>query len=96
LNIDAESAPGSSVNQSPKSIALVKKQSVGANPNAAHAAKTRKVPRRPRRSSRVESSAVKLVCRYCGSDDLAPCFKKRRDARCRACFKECYGSRLAG
>jgi hypothetical protein len=26
----------------------------------------------------------KLVCRYCGSDDLAPSFQKRRDARCRA------------
>jgi len=34
----------------------------------------------------------KLVCRYCGSDDLAPSFKKRRDARCRACFKKRYGS----
>jgi hypothetical protein len=32
------------------------------------------------------------VCRYCGSDDLAPSFKKRRDARCRACFKKRYGS----
>jgi hypothetical protein len=34
----------------------------------------------------------KLVCRYCGSDDLAPSFIKRRDARCRACFKKRYGS----
>jgi hypothetical protein len=33
-----------------------------------------------------------LVCRYCGSDDLAPSFKKRRDARCRACFKKRYSS----
>lgn len=38
------------------------------------------------------SKAEKLVCRYCGSDDLAPSFKKRRDARCRACFLERYGS----
>jgi hypothetical protein len=38
------------------------------------------------------SKAEKLVCRYCGSDDLAPSFKKRRDARCRACFKKRYGS----
>jgi hypothetical protein len=33
-----------------------------------------------------------LVCRYCGSDDLAASFRKRRDARCRACFKERDGS----
>jgi hypothetical protein len=33
-----------------------------------------------------------LVCRYCGSADLAPSFIKRRDARCRACFKQRYGS----
>jgi hypothetical protein len=26
------------------------------------------------------------------SDDLAPSFKKRRDARCRACLKKRYGS----
>jgi hypothetical protein len=34
---------------------------------------------------RSATDAEKLVCRYCGSDDLAPSFKKRRDARCRAC-----------
>lgn len=38
------------------------------------------------------TTGVKLVCRYCGSDDLAPSFIKRRDARCRACFKKRYGS----
>ena len=48
-------------------------------------------PARPAsRSSNAQSG--KLVCRYCGSDDLAPSFKKRRDARCRACFKSRYGS----
>jgi hypothetical protein len=26
------------------------------------------------------------------SDDLAPSFRKRRDSRCRACFKKRYGS----
>ena len=36
--------------------------------------------------------AVKLVCRYCGSDDLAPSFIKRRDRRCRKCFSKRYGS----
>jgi hypothetical protein len=40
------------------------------------------------RKPRVE----KLVCRYCGSDDLAPSFIKRRDRRCRKCFSKRYGS----
>ena len=52
--------------------------------------KTAKPARPASRSSNGQSS--KLVCRYCGSDDLAPSFKKRRDARCRACFKSRYGS----
>jgi hypothetical protein len=47
-------------------------------------------------SARGKSAPGKLVCRYCGSDDLAPSFKKRRDARCRACFKKRYGSSKAG
>jgi hypothetical protein len=34
----------------------------------------------------------KLVCRYCGSDDLSPSFIKRRDRRCRKCFSKRYGS----
>ena len=34
----------------------------------------------------------KLVCRYCGSDDLAPSFIKRCDRRCRECFGKRYGS----
>jgi hypothetical protein len=33
-----------------------------------------------------------LVCRYCGSDDLAPSFIRRRDRRCRKCFSKRYGS----
>ncbi len=44
------------------------------------------------RARRSMSTKEKLVCRYCGSDDLAPSFVKRRDARCRACFKNRYGS----
>jgi hypothetical protein len=67
----------------------VKKKSGGAKPKAARDGKTAKASPR---SSRAASSAEKLVCRYCGSDDLAPSFKKRRDARCRACFKKRYGS----
>jgi len=36
--------------------------------------------------------AAKLVCRYFGSDDLAPSFIKRRDRRYRKCFGKRYGS----
>jgi hypothetical protein len=39
-----------------------------------------------------KSKSEKLVCRYCGSDDLAPSFIKRRDRRCRKCFSKHYGS----
>ena len=39
-----------------------------------------------------KTKALKLVCRYCGSDDLAPSFIKRRDRRCRKCFAKRYGS----
>jgi hypothetical protein len=88
LNTDNESVPATLVNQSGKSAAPAKKP-VGARPKAARAAKTTKASPR---LSRAASSTEKLVCRYCGSDDLAPSFKKRRDARCRACFKKRYGS----
>jgi hypothetical protein len=39
-----------------------------------------------------KSKSNKLVCRYCGSDDLAPSFIRRRDRRCRKCFSKRYGS----
>ncbi len=52
--------------------------------------KALKAERRP--STKATSKAEKLVCRYCRSDDLSPSFVKRRDARCRACFKKRYGS----
>ena len=39
-----------------------------------------------------KSKSDKLICRYCGSDDLAPRFIKRRDRRCRKCFSTRYGS----
>jgi hypothetical protein len=95
LNTEAKSAPEAFVHQSgatDHSVAPAKKPAVGAKPKAAHTAKAKKTLRRPPRSSRVGFSTEKLVCRYCGSDDLAPSFKKRRDARCRACFKKRYGS----
>jgi hypothetical protein len=80
MNADAESAPSELVNQSgtaDQSVAPAKK-AVRAKPKAFHAAKRTKVQRRPPRRSSVASNAEKLVCRYCGSDDLAPSFKKRR------------------
>jgi hypothetical protein len=50
-------------------------------------------PARPlRKEIGSESKSNKLVCRYCGSDDLAPSFIKRRDRRCRKCFSKRYGS----
>jgi hypothetical protein len=50
-------------------------------------------PARPlRKQTGGKSKSDKLVCRYCGSDDLAPSFIKRRDRRCRNCFSKRYGS----
>ncbi len=39
-----------------------------------------------------KSKSNKLICRYCGSDNLAPSFIKLRDRRCRMCFSKRYGS----
>jgi hypothetical protein len=47
---------------------------------------------RPQMKAIRRSKSEKLVCRYCGSDDLAPSFIKRRDRRCRKCFSKRYGS----
>jgi hypothetical protein len=47
---------------------------------------------RPQAKPIRRSKSEKLVCRYCGSDDLAPSFIKRRDRRCRKCFSKRYGS----
>jgi hypothetical protein len=47
---------------------------------------------RPQVAANRKSKSEKLVCRYCGSDDLAPSFIKRRDRRCRKCFSKRYGS----
>ena len=50
-------------------------------------------PARPlRKAIGRKPKSNKLVCRYCGSDDLAPSFIKRRDRRCRKCFSKRYGS----
>jgi hypothetical protein len=45
-----------------------------------------------RKETDSKSKSNKLVCRYCGSDDLAQSFIKRRDRRCRKCFSRRYGS----
>lgn len=92
MNTENESVSAAAANHSGKSVAPAKKLATGTKPKAASAAKTTKARQGPPRSSRAARSAKKLVCRYCGSDDLAPSFRKRRDARCRACFKRRYGS----
>jgi len=48
--------------------------------------------RTPMKKTGSKPKAEKLVCRYCGSNDLAPSFIKRRDRRCRKCFSKRYGS----
>jgi hypothetical protein len=68
-----------------------KKKTTGTGRQQVTERKTRKI-RQPRQSARGAAKEDKLMCRYCGSDDLSPSFKKRRDARCRACFKKRYGS----
>ena len=52
--------------------------------------------RLPGNQAEREPKAKKLACRYCGSDDLAPSFIKRRDRRCRKCFSKRYGSAARG
>ena len=51
-----------------------------------------KSARAPLKKTGRKPKAEKLVCRYCGSDDLAPSFIKRCDRRCRKCFSKRYGS----
>ena len=62
----------------------------------ANATKTESVntksARAPLKKTGRKPKAEKLVCRYCGSDDLAPSFIRRRDRRCRECFSKRYGS----
>ena len=48
--------------------------------------------RPPGNKAERKSKEEKLVCRYCGSNDLAPSFIKRRDRRCRKCFSKRYSS----
>ena len=78
------------IGASPKSASSRQSTAAKKTVAAASSPKSGKAARQPSRTSRSTSDA--LVCRYCGSDDLAPSFKKRRDARCRACFKKRYAS----
>jgi hypothetical protein len=83
---------GKSVSRSTPAAAKPKTKKAVAPTGNSDAGRRARAPR----SVREKSLGGKLVCRYCGSDDLAPSFKKRRDARCRACFKKRYGSNKAG
>jgi hypothetical protein len=56
----------------------------------ATAAPGKRLPSKDQRLGKLKPG--KLVCRYCGSDDLSPSFIKRRDRRCRTCFSQRYGS----
>ena len=90
MSIETEPTAGESIAN--EASASARKKTAAAKPKGAPAAKTRKAAGRPPRSSRAKPNAEQLICRYCGSDDLAPSFRTRRDARCRACFKQRYGS----
>jgi hypothetical protein len=54
------------------------------------ARKKAKSARPLRKVSGKKSKSDNLVCRYCGSDDLATSFVKRRDRRWRKCFRKRY------
>ena len=89
MSIETEPTAGELIAN--EASASARKKTAAAKPKGAPASKTRKAAGRPPQSSRAKPKGEKLICR-CGSDDLAPSFSKRRDARCRACFKERYGS----
>ena len=78
---------GSSTSDQP--AVQVKKQTPGAKQKTTRPAKGL---RALKPDSHTGVKGQELVCRYCGSDDLAPSFKKRRDARCRTCFKQRYSA----
>ena len=90
MSIETEPTAGELIAN--EASASAKKKTAAAKPKGAPASKIGKAAGRPPQSSRAKPKGEKLICRYCGSDDLAPSFSKRRDARCRACFKQRYGS----
>jgi len=103
MEMDLESAKEKSAGESDSTIAGVpdpanqpaassKKRATAAEQRRRTKRKTRKVTGQSRPSAPGTSKDDQLVCRYCGSDDLSPSFQKRRDARCRACFKKRYAT----
>ena len=88
MSIETEPTGELIANEAPASA---RKKTAAAKPKGAPASKIGKAAGRPPQS-RAKPNGEKLICRYCGSDDLAPSFRRRRDARCRACFKQRYGS----
>ncbi len=89
-NYPTEPAANGHGGKSVSSVSVTKPKTTKAV--AARAKSQAKARAQTPRSPRAKSAEGKLVCRYCGSDDLAPSFKKRRDARCRVCFKKRYSS----
>ena len=67
--------------------------SAEATPRDASAMHSKRLPKEQKHE---KVKREKLVCRYCGSDDLSPSFIKRRDRRCRKCFSKRYGSGARG
>ena len=88
--IDTEPTAGASI--ASVTSASARKKTAVAKPKGAPSPKTRKAAGRPPQTSGAKPKGEQLICRYCGSDDLAPSFRRRRDARCRTCFKKRYGS----
>jgi hypothetical protein len=88
MSIETQQTAGEVIAESPARA----KKKTAAKLKSAPRSKTTKAASRQPQSSRVQSNGEKLICRYCGSDDLAPSFRKRRDTRCRTCFKNRYGS----
>jgi len=74
-----------------------------AAPKSAKAPAAKAAPRAAKPASKAPAAKAapkamkpgELKCRYCGSKDLAPSFIARRDARCKPCFQERYGSKAA-
>src|ERR1700676_3916108 len=82
MSIETEATAGELIANA--ASASAKQKTAAAKPKGAPASKTRKAAGRPPRSLRAKPNGEKLLCRYCGSADLAPSFRRRRDARCRA------------
>lgn len=65
-----------------------------ARPRIASVAPVKRPAQKEQKTGKVNHE--KLVCRYCGSDDLSPSFIERRDRRCRKCFSKRYRSAARG